>query len=220
MRILSLVIVSFLLASPLLAQDNEEPQLGKSRGTKVGIGIALSPGGIILLDNNDLTSVLPMSLRVPVNISTVKLEPELGIYSFSDKIESNNETSESSGTLLKGGIGFYYNAILSSEASVYVGPKVGITKLSTVSEFGGSVIVDEATVTQEMDRTDIFFGAMVGGEYFFSTRFSVGAEAGFEYVSRGNETRTATPDTNPSPDPTTSGSELQTKSALTARFYF
>jgi hypothetical protein len=221
--IASLVLLVLFVSSTVFAQNSDEVTLSKSRGTKVGVGIAIAPGGTFLLTDDDgLISFIPLLLRVPVNLSNVKIEPELGVYNFNVRQEAGPSFDENSGTLLRFGAGLFYNAAVSSDASVYVGPKVGLMSISSTREFSNSSGSSQSSKT-ETSQTNIFFGAMVGGEYFFSSHFSIGAEAGLEYISKGDEDRTTTPadpDPTPTPETVTSGSEIHTKAALTARFYF
>jgi hypothetical protein len=226
----SLILSTLLLATVAKAQSDAtttEPTLSKARGNKVGIGLAIAPSGSFLLTDDDgLISFIPLVLRVPVHFSSVKLEPELGVYTaHTREDEEPADFSDRTATLLRVGAGMFYNTPVSSDASVYVGPKVGIMTLSTVSENKSSNSFEPQTMKSETSQTNIFFGANVGGEYFFSTHFSIGAEIGLEYVSKGNEESKTTftpadPDPFPTPETTTSGSEFLTKSALTARFYF
>lgn len=220
-----LALTLLVVSSSAFAQTEAsapEPTLSKARGTKVGIGLAIAPAGtFILTDNDGLTSFLPMVLRIPVNISSIKLEPEVGIYSITDKSEQSTSMSENTATLFRIGTGIFYNTPVSSDASVYVGPKFGVMQISTTEKRKFSSQFENEERTTESSQTNIFFSAMVGGEYFLSSHFSIGAEAGFEYISKGDEDITETPvDPVPTTETTNSGSEIVTKSALTARFYF
>ena len=223
----SLVLATVLLSTAAHAQSNDDntgAPSSNARGTKVGIGLALAPSGSFLLTDDDgLITFIPIILRVPVNFSSLKLEPEVGVYTANSRAEAGDNFNENTGTLVRFGAGIFYNTPVSSDASVYVGPKLGLMSISSVSESKSSNSLESFSRKTETSQTNIFFGAMVGGEYFFSQHFSIGAEIGLEYISKGDEETTRTPpedDPFPTPETENSGSEFHTKSALTARFYF
>jgi hypothetical protein len=223
MKSISLLFISiFLLSSTAIAQSDaaaKEP-VGKSHGTKVGIGVAISTGRISRASSGGLSTILPASLRVPINIEYLKLEPEFGLYTLSDPNEQDLQFALTEVSNLRVGLGVYYYTSFSSDASAYLGPKLGIIKNQVTATSSGFVENDVSTFIQKSERTDIFLALVIGGEYFLSSRFSVGAELGFEYVDLGVLASTTTINSNQGTQQTSTGSELMTQSALIARFHF
>ena len=157
------------------------------------------------------------------------IEPEVGIYSYS---YTDNGSTDSTGTLtsatedfsatsIRIGVGLYYTQSMVGNLSAYIGPRVGIiTNSIELQAFpppeGG---VNQPSATINSSRTDFFIGLTLGGEYFLSTAFSLGADVGFEYLSLGTTTATETPAVSGNLGGFT-GHTFETKEAIVARVYF
>ncbi len=226
---------SLLLATRANAQQSTAPA---GNDFRAGIGVALNVGNSPDVEPSGLPSnaqlvnipVAPITVLVPMRFSNFKIEPEVGIYNFSYNISAPKDSTGTAvdyayafrSTGIQIGAGFYYTEQLAGNLSAYFGPRAGIITYSTEfdnyapaadSEYG------ETSSTVESSRTDFYVGVTLGGEYFFSNAFSLGADVGFEYLSLGTESNTITPVVNGTQTATT-GHSLITKGAIVARVYF
>ena len=235
--VLSLLCSIVFFAVPSRAQQSTPRTESDFR---IGIGVSLDLGSAselqILNSPTEPTlgvpafyAAVPHTFSIPMRFGHFMIEPEIGIYSFSDDVNGSedstgmltSDTYDYSGTSIRAGVGLYYTQPVAGNLSVYVGPRAGIITNSfeikdyPPSEDGQS----EPTTTLNVSRTDFFVGLNLGGEYFFSSAFSLGAEVGFEYLSLGTPTTTETPSVSGSAGGTT-GDSFQTKEAIVARVYF
>lgn len=242
-HITSLVFLSIVIvAAPLWAQDSTT----QKSDFRIGIGVALDLGSAAMTQETQLAGAntnlngppvgipllypaAPLTFSIPMRFGHFMIEPEIGIYSYSYDLNGSqdstgvptSETEDVSGTSIRAGIGLYYTQQIAGNLSAYIGPRIGIVTNSV--EFGShpppADTQFEKSATAQLSRTDFFVGVTLGGEYFFSSGFSLGAEAGFEYLSLGNTTITETPVVSGSQGGTT-GHSFQTKEAIVARVYF
>jgi hypothetical protein len=152
---------------------------------KVGLGVALNP--IAIADMNGDLAVLPMGLgnfTVPIWMGErVRLEPELGIIRASSESSNSGFTSQSHETILRYGATMHFMLARSGNFRPYVGPRVGFVRRSTHYESTGNP-------SQESKRTDNYIGVTIGSEYWFTPRFSLGAEVQLNRVGLGEEEST------------------------------
>jgi hypothetical protein len=146
-----------------------------AQGARIGLGIGLTSGSFNN-DGFDLEGLLaPTSIYVPITFTKFRLEPEIGILKGSS---SSDGGGEASGTILQIGTGVFALKT-SGDVNTYFGGRVGITKMSSKSEFLSS--------TYKTTQTNFFIGPVVGAEHMFGSRLSLGGEAQLLYTSIGDE---------------------------------
>ncbi len=182
----------------------------QERGVTFGIGTSLNP---IAIGDGNLV-LLPVGLGniyFPLIIgSSFKLEPEFGLLRLSEKTTDGTTSSESSATLTRLGIGAFWVTPIRESFRAYVGPRVGIVRNSESSRSGTG---PERKVTQ----TNLVLELATGGEYLFSSHFSLGGEVRLGYINVGE------PKVTPAPAPTPfdqSASILTTNALILLRWYF
>ena len=212
----------FLAAALLMVPASADAQ---EKDVTFGIGVGLNPVAIVADDITDL--FLPVGLGniyFPLVIGNFKLEPEFGIARFSSSFSGAGFSRKETATALRAGIGFSYVGTTAENRArrdrqedwfrFYVGPRVGIVRLSSSSEFSGPGFpLDERSESQ----TNLVLELATGGEYLFSSHFSLGGEVRVSYISIG--------DVKETPGPPAGGGELSesilTTSALVLlRWYF
>lgn len=152
------------LTSPAVAQQSEP------RG---GIGIALSN-----LDTGSLfTGGFPAAhVYVPFVISPgMRIEPELGVLKLEDDQDPSQDVS-----VYTLGVGLLFTRRVGEDLLAYVGPRLAVSRVSQpVDDPFGPASVDAV-------GTDLRIAGAIGGEYFFSPRFSLGGEAQLAFTSVGD----------------------------------
>jgi len=168
-----------LLALAVLA-SNVDAQSGN--GSRIGLGVTLNPVAVAEIDME--SSFLPIGLgnfTVPIRLGNgVRVEPELGIYKLDAEFEGSGFTGKFESSILRYGVGVHFLVGGTDEFRPYVGPRFGFIKQSNRQENTGSS-------AQEEKRTDNYIGLVLGGEYFLTSRFSLGAEVQLNRVGMGNE---------------------------------
>jgi len=158
-------------------------------GTRFGVGVSLNPSALLVEDGFQ-AFFLPFGfgdIYFPIIVSErFKLEPQLGLFRFSSETKSDGFTSESSMTLWRLGAGLFYRLPASESLSAYVGPRFILLLSSESFKWDGE--------EDEISETDISIGAALGGEYFFSSHFSLGGEFQLNYLILG-EPEDEEPDT-------------------------
>lgn len=206
----------------LPATASAEPTL-HDEGIHVGLGAGLAPFGLVV-SGNDVISPPPVpGLYVPVDIGpNLRLEPEFGIFRYSITLTSDGLEQSNALTLLRFGSGIFYRMALGESSGAYVGGRVGIL-LNTVSsdDYQPDAAGNQTKVTTTGSRTDISLGLAGGGEHFFTSYFSLGAEAQLGMLLLGDATTEREPPAESTgTEPETSGLVLETRSLLFARVYF
>lgn len=168
---------------------------------KIGIGISLNPIALFSSGSTSMT-FLPVGLTnlyLPVDMSkSLRLEPEVGIYStsaensYSGTAYSPAYSTKSSGSITRFGFGIFYLMPADTSFHTYVGPRIGL--LLTSSELS-TTLPHGTTITS--DETDVFVGLAIGGEYMFSSHFSLGGEAQLNYIGLGEPSVSPASATNP-----------------------
>ncbi|MEP0547731.1 MAG: outer membrane beta-barrel protein [Rhodothermales bacterium] len=171
MRFLPLCLLLF--AAPLHAQQARA-------GTQWGIGVRVNDllsnlASATFLENGALSS--GATLLVPINVGTsFRIEPEIG-FGRASSGGGDGDFSQTS-TQFRTGVGLM--KLLSDGSFVfYAGGRLQYTRSTEKDE---SPFGDD-----EFSRSVLGIGPVVGGEHYFSSRFSLGGEAGFLYQSYGLE---------------------------------
>jgi len=202
------------MASGLLAQ-----------GTKVvpglGLGIDVGESPLELIGSPGGTTA---NLLVPIMIGKrFRLQPWVGYLRASLKFTSPTFTSNSHFRRLTLGLAAHYLFPVKDALRIYLGGGIG---------FGWNKAEDRSSGGQGTSfvstekRTDRLLNAVAGGEYFFSSRFSIGGEIRLDYVTFGDpefsQTITPPPPVPPVPPPPTSEdlSVTQTSAQVMVRWYF
>ncbi len=183
----------------------------QERGVTFGIGTSLNP--IAIAGELVLLPVGLGNLYFPLIIgSSFKLEPEFGLLRLSEKTTDGTSSSESSATLTRLGIGAFWVTPIRESLRAYVGPRIGIVRNSESSRFGPE---PERKETQ----TNLVLELATGGEYLFSSHFSLGGEVRLTYINVGE--RKVTPAPTPPPPPVDRSANILTTNALILlRWYF
>ena len=133
---------------------------------KVGVGVGFNNS--IFADEVLQVPVGLSTFQIPVFITEkIRLQPELSFYSnnYTDKEEDKEERSTS---MNRYGIAGHYSFINKDNYISYGGVMFGMSMLSQTSEQNDNEV--------EQTQNNFYMGLLVGGEYFFSDYFSLGAE--------------------------------------------
>ncbi|MBI5471024.1 MAG: outer membrane beta-barrel protein [Ignavibacteriae bacterium] len=181
---------------------------------RLGFGISLNPsriqqvaydyyyyyGGGMYVESN-IPVQTPISFYVPIHVNErFRLEPAFGFSSSGNETvtSSTNPTSRPvtgirNYSSVFVGLSGYYVIPHSPSFDVYIGPRLGVSFLSTEYEnsdfYGGTNPVKFRSETKE---TDFVIGAACGAEFFPVSQLSVGGEFQFNYTSFGNPDMTQT----------------------------
>jgi hypothetical protein len=144
---------------------------------KLGVGISLNQ--LFASLDEESTFAIPINnLHFPVAFGQrLLLEPEVGMTKGKQTVEVLGVRQEFKATIWRLGIGIFYRFPATDDLRVYVGPRFKWIR-TTASE-------DDGTDKTEFAETDVSIGAALGGEYFFSSHFSLGGEAQFNYIDLG-----------------------------------
>ncbi len=149
------------------------PAAGQQQAPRGGIGIALSN-----LDVGSLfTGGFPAAqIYVPIVISPgLRIEPALGVLKLEDDQDPSQDVS-----VYTLGVGLLFTRRVSEEVLAYAGPRLAVSRVSQpVNDPFGPASVDAV-------GTDLRLAGVIGGEYFFSPRFSLGAEAQLAFMAVGD----------------------------------
>ena len=170
-----LFIVSACFMNVARAQDDH----------KVGVGISLEPTRLFLLSSSTLTFIsTPVNVYLPISLSpTTRLEPDAGLFSFSDDNSGSGYTDKESGSIIRIGVGLLFTSPLDNGFRMYWGPRVGAYLVSSKQESGSPYSPNSTSTTSE---TDIVLSGVIGAEQMVGSRFSVGGEAQVNYFKPGN----------------------------------
>lgn len=211
-RILPIGLVMLVLTQAVEAQD-KRPQVG------VGVSLDLTPtGDFSLLDELHFTGRTG-NIHVPIQISpTVRLEPMIGYAHESQKTTNGSTTSTAAGTLWRAGIGLLFQFSKHEDFQAYAGGRAGLARRSV--KFTNSDPNFPPPTSTRASQKNTFLAAVLGGEFYFSPRFSLGAEAQLVYTDLGDVQVSATPPPPfPAPGVGESGSELSTAGLIVVRWY-
>lgn len=175
---------------------------------------AMAPFGLGIRVNDFLSSIASVAdgsslssggatLLVPINVNAAfRIEPEIGFGRFSDGTSDGDFTV--SYTQFRTGVGLM-RLIPNDDYVLYVGGRLQYSRATNSVDFPGDNDDEES-------QSAFGLGPVVGGEHYFSSRFSLGGEAGLFYRSFSSELDGEESDTDTS--------SINTVGSVFLRFYF
>ncbi len=173
-----------------------------------GIGVAIIDMQQIFEYGSSDGNAYNSSIVVPIILSEgFRLEPEVGFYRGKSTQELSGDKIENTATQYRFGVGIFPQSILES-STLYYGARVGYLSLNLREDetFGGTTTTDEATAS------GFFVAPAVGGEYYFSNSFCVGAEAQVLYASLSTDIKDSSVEIK--------DSLISTRGLVFVRFFF
>jgi hypothetical protein len=172
-----------------------QPEQGGS--PTVGMGVTLNTEAFSL--SGPTPAGAPVGFTVPITFGTIRLEPQIGYVRHTQSEASQSETTSA----LTFGTGAFYRTDF-GQTLLLAGARIGVTR--EVQRFESA-----STSNERLATVNLFLGPVVGGDYYISDHFSVGAEARFYYINLGQ------PEGAP---PERSASVIRTGGAAFLRFHF
>jgi hypothetical protein len=168
-----LAALCLAIGLPLAAQENP-PAESTDQVSRFGIGVALSPVAIFIEDfgfiNFGFTNIL-----IPIKIApTTYLEPEIGLF----RTSADGGGTPTSLTNTRLGVGLLMGLRERAGLRPYLGPRIGMSRLSTRSDTPGGAFTTK--------QTTWIFSGVIGAQHFFSPHFSLGGEAQPSRASAGD----------------------------------
>ena len=201
-----LVMVLIILISVLTGYSQTTETNSQSR---IGIGMTITDVKDLLYSIMDLGSLTP-TFFVPIQFSpNFRIEPEVGLFKYSQERDEENSKSETSANIFQLGVGIcpmvHYNNF-----DLYYGARAGYLKVTSTDEYTTS------NYTQKSEETGsgYYIAPVLGGEYYFSKLFSVGGEVQIKYTNMKIETE------NNLDKIEETSSSFVTKSLVFLRIYF
>ena len=190
MRALALALLLLPLAANAQVRAGIGVRIHSPSDTALGFGDARTPGA-------------PVTFSIPLDFSeTVRVEPAVGLSRRSQK-DGGAELTTTATTL-----GVTVSALVPTDGvTVTPGVRVRYTRLSAAPRGGPNPFRTSVNV--------LGIGPLVGGEYRFSERFRLGAEAGLEYQSFDYDSELN--DARGTDNPTSNA--IQTTAAVSVRFF-
>ena len=154
-------------------------------------------------------SAATTTIEVPINLTpTFRVSPVVSILNSSTTSKPDGGEESTSSTSAYGiGVGAYSLMRTEGPYLMYVGGRVGALLNSQTSGSGDS----EVTVS----GTDIGIAGVLGSEYYFNPRFSLGAEIALDILLGGDREADKNDDKNEETSTT-----IKTGGSVNARFYF
>lgn len=177
----------------------------EAKSTLIGIGVSIDPTRI---------TNPPVSVYVPIDLGQLRIEPYLGFSTFSQNAPYADFTNDiSSQYWWELGAGVMYFLAPPQPFGFYVGGRVALQFSGfeyPLSNPGPGGLVKSS-------ETDFYLAGVLGGEYFVTPRFSVGAEArlGVTFLGDPNDTFVA-----PTVVPGRGATRWQTNGLLFVRYFF
>ena len=208
MRVLKLSALALISATTLRAQEPAKSMFG--------LGVTFNPGALtipgesnVLLTQSGFNNVL-----VPIRTRSVTIEPEFGL--LRSTTEREVQTGPTTFTKIKTtasfkriGAGLLKHLERRENLEPYIAPRLGFIFASAEEPSGPSTTV-------KMTSTNFYGTAAAGGQYFFTSHFTMGGEAQFTYTKLGKPKVTGTTFGSPGE----SGSVFSTLGLVTLRWYY
>ncbi len=210
----SLIAVLFLIAPALL----------HGQGTKVvpGLGVGIDLAEQLVDPDLDIGG-FNSNLLVPVMIGrNFRVQPWLGLFRASSSSSSDFLSSESTFRRWTFGLSLHYLFRPQDRLRVFLGGGAGLAWSKAHERASDN---QGTSITGEEKRTDRLLQAVAGGEYFFSSRFSLGGQVSLDYLKFGDPERrfTVSPPQPPPPSIPSFDSDLsmtRTQAQISIRWYF
>lgn len=251
LAVLSLVSLPVLAETPVVSPDTEGAQVVIAieeeplPRTRVGIGVGVNVSGGATTGARhrlpftgtggigggpvELSVAAPsipfLSLQVPIWIGDhLRIEPEIGFGRAARTMEFVDDFEEADSTKLSGSsMGFLVGSSVAWAFEVapstraYVGPKIGVILRRDEQEIRS----EGATQTVTVSASDLFLGALIGGESFLTSHFSLGVEGELVWLSEGKPKVTVKPGAEVSVMPIEmDDSSVVTRARFFGRLYF
>ena len=179
--------------------------LPASAQTRVGIGARVSD---IISFSFGVSGIQPgsVSILLPVDLPGFRMEPEVGVSRTTRTQSFRNQSESITESQYLVGVGLFGRSAVRESVSMLYGARLRYvrTESQDFTDFQGN----RETVTFNAFAG----GPFVGGEYFFSDRFALGAEAGL-LVQR--QSQSDLPD-----EAENTTTVVGTQTAVFARFFF
>jgi len=179
-------IINILSWSPSYGQEKEG-----MKNNKFGLGVKMV---------NGTTMYLPISIK-----RNLRIEPEISFFLRNNDYDNYKSKYES----LSLGIGIFKMTRIEN-LSTYHGLRFGYTKSSNNFEF----VPTEQSSNRNNTQTGYFIAPVIGAEYSFAKRFSIGPEVSIKY-STANGENTSSDNINDS-----SSKSIILNTGVMVRYYF
>src|SRR6266568_2338674 len=180
-RIVALAALALSAASVARAEPVQgqvmHASTAQTRDVQIGLGVGIEPLGLLGVSPNGLNIAAPgASFYVPIQLNhQLRIEPSIGFRHL-----GVNGGSDNAWALGVGGL-FYFAQ--PTPAGFYVGGRLGLAHFSTSTGSGIAEVSDSAT--------DFSLAPVLGAEYAFASKFTIGAEFQLPITFIGNASRTA-----------------------------
>jgi hypothetical protein len=173
-----------------------------------GVGVAIIDMQQLFEYGSSEATAYNTSIVIPIILSEgFRLEPEVGFFRGKNTQELTGDKIEGTATQYRFGVGIFPQSTLES-STLYYGARVGYLSLNLREDetLGGTTTTDERTAS------GFFVAPAVGGEYYFSNSFCVGAEAQVLYASLSTDIKDSSLDIK--------DSLISTRGLVFVRFFF
>src|SRR6266702_251119 len=180
-RIVALAALALSAASVARAEPVQgqvmHASTAQTRDVQIGLGVGIEPLGLLGVSPNGLNIAAPgASFYVPIQLNhQLRIEPSIGFRHL-----GVNGGSDNAWALGVGGL-FYFAQ--PTPAGFYVGGRLGLAHFSTSTGSGIAEVSDSAT--------DFSLAPVLGAEYAFASKFTIGAEFQLPITFIGNASHTA-----------------------------
>ncbi|MCK6542473.1 hypothetical protein L6Q79_07295 [bacterium] len=190
----SWIVLIFVLMNgwSLQGQNEEQTDETNSNRKKIGIGISFGTNTHRFGDDDDYgyfkTGAI-MGIYVPINFGDRwRIEPEVSYNNMSGKISRSDDDyyykSNSTVKISRYGVGILRRK-KRDHTETYFGARLGKVFIEDKTRFTYSAPGYEDGDTDKRHKSDLYFGPVAGGEYYFSPYFSFGGEAQLIYTKVG-----------------------------------
>jgi hypothetical protein len=204
-----LAVLAAVVALPAAAQSHPAP--AGSSAVSVGFGVGVEPLSTQVTSATGATVSAnpPVNLYVPVQITPqLRVEPSVGFWHLGANRNAPG-TAVFSQSVWAVGLGGLYYFVPMQPAGIYAGARLGIAFRSQSDAVGNA--------TRDVKATDFSIAPVLGGEYAFSQKFSVGAELQLPITWYGNASTTLNNVTN---TPNDDRNGFATNGVVFLRYFF
>jgi Outer membrane protein beta-barrel domain len=201
-----LALVLALAAAPAAAAEHQHGD----HDVQIGFGVGLEPINTMSLASSaaNVATMPPVQLYVPIQIGQqLRIEPSFGMWHGG--VNQQTVAGAASSSVWAFGVGAMYYAVPLNPTGIYLGARVGLAFRSASAGTGNA--------TTDVKETDLTIAPVLGGEYAFSPRFTVGAEAQLGISWFGNPSTTAN---NQTTTPSLDHNGLATNAVVFLRYFF